>query len=64
MWYKKEKSWFGWIRGIMKSIKRKLLECVVNISEMATKVNVNSTCTFLLYQPKVPKEAEKLKKHA
>lgn len=28
----------------------------------ATKANVNSACNFVIYQPKLPKGAEKLRK--
>lgn len=49
-----------------KILKRILLyigSLVASFSFMVTSLNVNTTCAYLIYQPKLPQEAEKLSKH-
>ncbi|MCM1166501.1 MAG: cyclic lactone autoinducer peptide [Lachnospiraceae bacterium] len=42
-----------------KSIAKKAIAAA---AKMATSVNVNSACAFVIHQPKLPKGAEKLRK--
>ncbi len=37
-------------------------KAVAAAAKMATTANVNSACAFVVYQPKLPKGAEKLRK--
>ena len=47
----------------MKSNKTKNIvkKAVAAAARMATSANVNSACHFVIYQPKLPKGAEKLR---
>ncbi len=42
-----------------KSIAKKVIAAA---AKMATTTNVNSTCGFVIHQPKLPKAAKKLRK--
>lgn len=51
----------------METIKRTFKANIVKraiaaAARIATSVNVNSACNFVVYQPKLPKGAEKLRK--
>ncbi len=37
-------------------------KAIAAAAKMATTTNVNSTCGFVIHQPKLPKGAEKLRK--
>lgn len=37
-------------------------KAIAAAAKMATSINVNSTCLFVIHQPKLPKGAEKLRK--
>ena len=37
-------------------------KAVAAVAKMATSVNVNSTCAFVVHQPKLPGNAKKLRK--
>ncbi len=37
-------------------------KAIAAAAKMATTANVNSACHFVIYQPKLPKGAEKLRK--
>ena len=37
-------------------------KAVAAVAKMATRVNVNSTCAFVVHQPKLPGNAKKLRK--
>lgn len=37
-------------------------KAIATTARMATTINVNSTCAFVVHQPKLPKGAEKLRK--
>ena len=47
-------------KAITKAIGIK--KAIVAAAKMATAANVNSTCMFVAYQPKLPKDAKKLRK--
>lgn len=51
----------------MENSKRKskaniIKRAIAAAAKMATSANVNSVCNFVVYQPKLPKGAEKLRK--
>jgi cyclic lactone autoinducer peptide len=47
----------------MKTNKTKLINSVIaKIALAVTKANVNTTCPYSLYQPKLPETAKKLRK--
>ena len=51
----------------METIKRTskanlVKRAIAAVAKMATSANVNSACNFVVYQPKLPKGAEKLRK--
>lgn len=48
--------------GIMKKLFHKYAEFLAALAIMVTTVAVNSTCTWLTYQPELPKNAGKLRK--
>ena len=35
---------------------------IATVAKTATLININSTCFFVAYQPKLPKAADKLRK--
>ncbi len=37
-------------------------KAIAAAAKMATSINVNSACLFVIHQPKLPKGAEKLRK--
>lgn len=39
-----------------------LAKGVAAVAKEVTRSNVNTACSFIIYQPKLPKAAEKLKK--
>lgn len=45
-----------------KEVMMKLEKGVAGIAKRFAKNNVNATCSFAIYQPKLPKGADKLKK--
>lgn len=46
-----------------KSPKANIVKKAIAVAaKMATTANVNSACHFVVYQPKLPKGAEKLRK--
>lgn len=47
----------------MKKIEKTVLEKVAKLTYAATSSVVNTTCRKLMYQPVMPKECDKLKKH-
>ncbi|OLS02077.1 cyclic lactone autoinducer peptide [Tissierella creatinophila] len=47
----------------MKKVTFKISKIVASLALMVTALNVNTTCLFLLHQPKLPKGAEKLYKY-
>jgi cyclic lactone autoinducer peptide len=44
--------------GVSKSLKK----AIAKIALTVTKANVNSTCPYHIYQPKIPESAKKLRK--
>ncbi|MDR0919795.1 MAG: cyclic lactone autoinducer peptide [Oscillospiraceae bacterium] len=46
----------------MKKTNQKADKLLAKIALAITKVNVNSTCPFMLHQPKLPEKAKKLRK--
>lgn len=46
----------------MKKVTKAVLSGLAKASVGVTKMNVNSTCMFLTYQPTVPASAKKLSK--
>ena len=46
----------------MKKLLHKYAEFLAALAIMVTTVAVNSTCTWLTYQPELPKNAGKLRK--
>ena len=48
----------------MKKVLResRLKKVVAAAAKKATSVNVNSTCAFVVHQPKLPENAKKLRK--
>ncbi|WP_303864845.1 cyclic lactone autoinducer peptide [Alkalibaculum bacchi] len=46
----------------MKKIIMKISGLVASLALMVTIANVNSSCMFVMHQPKLPKGAEKLRK--
>jgi cyclic lactone autoinducer peptide len=50
-------------RYIVKNdISKKLSKTIAKIALTITKANVNSTCPYHVYQPKIPEAAKKLRK--
>lgn len=47
----------------MKNISKKIASCVASLALKTATANVNSCCMYVMYQPKLPKEALKLKRH-
>jgi cyclic lactone autoinducer peptide len=47
---------------MMKNVIQKASCILASLAIVAASLNVNSTCAHLIYQPKVPEEANKLKK--
>ncbi|SFR69241.1 cyclic lactone autoinducer peptide [Anaeromicropila populeti] len=47
----------------MKETKDTVKAAIVSLSEQVVKNNVNCACWWFLHQPKLPKGAEKFKKH-
>ena len=47
----------------MKKIFTELGGCIAMLALMVTTMNVNSTCFFMIHQPKLPANAEKLRKY-
>ncbi len=45
----------------LKKVILKLSGIIASLALMVTSMNVNSTCIFLAHQPKLPKDAEKLR---
>lgn len=46
----------------LKKLKEVMLSGMAKASVNAAKMNVNSTCAFLVYQPQIPSAVERLKK--
>lgn len=58
--YQKQKSER---RGItLKNMILKFGSAIASFALMITALNVNTTCYFLIHQPKLPKGAEKLRR--
>jgi cyclic lactone autoinducer peptide len=50
-------------RGItLKKLVLKFGSAIASFALMVTALNVNTTCYFLIHQPKLPKGSEKLRK--
>ncbi|SCJ36751.1 cyclic lactone autoinducer peptide [uncultured Eubacterium sp.] len=47
----------------MNVLKRKSIEMLAKEAKLMTKFSVNSTCRNIMYQPQMPKGADKLKKY-
>ncbi|MPM77410.1 hypothetical protein SDC9_124413 [bioreactor metagenome] len=47
---------------VMKKVLIKLGGVIASLALMVTTMNVNTTCIWLIHQPKLPKGAEKLRK--
>lgn len=47
----------------MKKVTFKIGRIVASLALMVTALNVNSTCMYLIHQPKLPEGAEKLYKY-
>lgn len=45
----------------MKAILRKISPFIASFALMIVTANVNSCCMYIMHQPVLPKEAEKLK---
>lgn len=45
------------------NLKNKGKEMLVRAAYKCTEIEVNSICPWFLYQPEIPVEARKLKKH-
>ncbi len=46
----------------MRKLILKFGSAIAGVALMITALNVNSTCYFLIHQPKLPKGAEKLRR--
>lgn len=46
----------------LKKLNKKFGGILASLALMVTTMNVNSTCIFYIHQPKLPKEAERLRK--
>ena len=46
----------------MKKITVSINSALANIAMSAVKLNVNSTCLYIAYQPEMPEKARKLRK--
>ena len=44
-------------------MRKELKKVIERIASKAAASNVNETCSWLTYQPKVPEAAKKLRKH-
>lgn len=47
---------------VMKSLLRKYGKYIAILSLIITAFNMNITCTFMAYQPQIPKNADHLRK--
>jgi len=45
-----------------KNLSKKIDGIIARVTLAATKSNVNTTCEYWAYQPKLPKNAKKLRK--
>lgn len=50
------------MKNSKKDSKNVVKKAIAAAAKMATSVNVNSACAFVIHQPKLPKGAEKLRK--
>lgn len=48
---------------VAEKMNKKVMECTNSIAKKMVVKNANSSCIWLAYQPKLPKEAMKLKKN-
>ncbi len=46
----------------MKALVYRLGSMIASLALMVTALNVNTACTWIVHQPKLPKGAEKLRK--
>ena len=46
----------------MKGLIYKIESVIANLALTVTTLDVNTTCTWILHQPKLPKDAEKLRR--
>jgi cyclic lactone autoinducer peptide len=44
------------------NISKEIKKVIAKVALTVTKANVNSTCPYYLYQPKIPESAKKLRK--
>ena len=44
-------------------MNKKMNEFLAKMALSVTKSNANATCIFIMHQPQLPKNIEKLKKH-
>ena len=47
----------------MEKVSKKVMSCIAALALKTASANVNSCCMYVMHQPKVPKELDKLKKH-
>ena len=47
----------------MKSLKKKAASVLARTAKKVVSANVNSCCMYVMYQPKLPEGAEKLKRN-
>lgn len=47
----------------MKQRMYRIMSFTASLALLATALNVNSTCQFFMYQPKLPQGAQKLARH-
>ena len=47
----------------MKSLKKKAASVLASTAKKVVSANVNSCCMYVMYQPKLPAGAEKLKRN-
>ena len=48
--------------NIVKAIAQKLCAPLLGAAMLITAMNVNSTCMYMIHQPKLPQTANKLRK--
>lgn len=47
----------------MGKLTKKAMSCIAVLAFKTAAANVNSCCMYVMYQPQLPKEVEKLKRH-
>lgn len=47
----------------MGEVTKKVMSCIANLAFKTAAANANSCCMYVMHQPQLPKEVEKLKRH-